>query len=667
MKTKKIFAKKTKKPGNSTHGTSVQRKVKVGEPGSKSEKEADNVADRVMRMPEPGKENVVSMQPQEENEEQAAALQMQPEEESTEGAVQMQPEEEESKEAVQMQPEEEGEKVNLEEDDEVQAKEKDELQKQEEEEPGEGAVQMQEDEEISEKKIQKQENEEELRAKLQKQESDDETLETKIQRKPEEEEISTKANNPQTAKSSYAPVNVVKQLNASKSGGNSLPQNVNRELSTKMGSDFSNVKIHTDSRAVGMNKKLSAKAFTHKNHIYFNERQYSPASREGKKLLAHELTHVIQQTGKADTAIQREWVKDKYRYSTEKEAARRRLALKKKYGKADCYPVGKQWQCRYWVGGQKSAKGAKPEEKQVKPAKPTWITDKGKYYKDRAGAVSRAKALSKSYGKVEVFKRKDNNWQCRYMKVAPLEEARAAKASVSLIKIKSDINNFKVTGLNDALLTVFGEISGNIHPQLEAEAKAVTSTIFNRYVAIIKSRGEYKKLLAKKKTVSSAYEVAKAKLEDLTKNPSKYKKSMGNDKYEKAVEAARKAYKAALSSQSRASKALIKANSEKIAAESYMKAEHRGKSKITLTMIVDDKGQYEGYPKGKSDFGKYAKMSEPDKIRNSKRWETAKKSVKSIASNTKLADTYTQFRSNYGGKRKMNKGDVRIGGNDFWE
>jgi len=46
-----------------------------------------------------------------------------------------------------------------------------------------------------------------------------------------------------------------------------------------------------------MNKELNAQAFTHGRDIYFNAGKYDPESTQGKKLLAHELTHVVQQTG----------------------------------------------------------------------------------------------------------------------------------------------------------------------------------------------------------------------------------------------------------------------------------------------------------------------------------------------------------------------------------
>ncbi|MEO6669741.1 MAG: DUF4157 domain-containing protein [Ferruginibacter sp.] len=60
--------------------------------------------------------------------------------------------------------------------------------------------------------------------------------------------------------------------------------------------DFSHVRIHTGSTAAEMNKEVNAKAFTYGSDIYFNSNQFSPETNSGKHLLAHELTHVVQQT-----------------------------------------------------------------------------------------------------------------------------------------------------------------------------------------------------------------------------------------------------------------------------------------------------------------------------------------------------------------------------------
>jgi hypothetical protein len=84
-------------------------------------------------------------------------------------------------------------------------------------------------------------------------------------------------------------------LNNSKNSGQLIPENMRQHFGNKIGADFSNVKIHTDNSAVLMNNELGAQAFAHGNHIYFNKGKYNPASAQGKHLLAHELTHVVQQ------------------------------------------------------------------------------------------------------------------------------------------------------------------------------------------------------------------------------------------------------------------------------------------------------------------------------------------------------------------------------------
>ncbi|MGZ4074336.1 MAG: eCIS core domain-containing protein, partial [Bacteroidia bacterium] len=92
-----------------------------------------------------------------------------------------------------------------------------------------------------------------------------------------------------------APQNVEQGINSTKGNGQSLPADTQQELGSKMNADFSDVNIHTDSNAVQMNKEIGAKAFTHGNDIYFNQGQYNPNSNTGKHLLAHELTHTVQQ------------------------------------------------------------------------------------------------------------------------------------------------------------------------------------------------------------------------------------------------------------------------------------------------------------------------------------------------------------------------------------
>lgn len=89
--------------------------------------------------------------------------------------------------------------------------------------------------------------------------------------------------------------NLESNLNSSKGGGSPLSGKVKTEMESGIGADFSNVRIHNDANAVQMNKQLGAQAFATGNNIYFNEGKYNPNSKDGKHLLAHELTHTVQQ------------------------------------------------------------------------------------------------------------------------------------------------------------------------------------------------------------------------------------------------------------------------------------------------------------------------------------------------------------------------------------
>lgn len=84
-------------------------------------------------------------------------------------------------------------------------------------------------------------------------------------------------------------------LNSSKGSGSLLPVPVREQMEESFGADFSTVRIYTDSAAVQMNKDLHAQAFTHGSDIYFGAGKYDANSYAGKHLLAHELTHVVQQ------------------------------------------------------------------------------------------------------------------------------------------------------------------------------------------------------------------------------------------------------------------------------------------------------------------------------------------------------------------------------------
>ncbi|WP_264522933.1 DUF4157 domain-containing protein [Flavobacterium sp. N502536] len=116
--------------------------------------------------------------------------------------------------------------------------------------------------------------------------------EEEIQAKEEEQELQLSAAadaNPSDT------TNLESTLNSSKGGGSPLPGKVKNEMETGFGTDFSKVRIHNDATAVQMNRQLGAQAFATGNNIYFNEGKYNPNSQDGKHLLAHELTHTVQQ------------------------------------------------------------------------------------------------------------------------------------------------------------------------------------------------------------------------------------------------------------------------------------------------------------------------------------------------------------------------------------
>ncbi|HPE75147.1 MAG TPA: DUF4157 domain-containing protein [Draconibacterium sp.] len=109
----------------------------------------------------------------------------------------------------------------------------------------------------------------------------------------EEEELIQKKTAENTQKHSVTDLN--QNLNNTKGNGKTLSAEITEKFGTKIGADFSNVNIHTDSNAVKMNRQLGARAFTHGNDIYFNQGQFNPQSYQGAHLLAHELTHTVQQ------------------------------------------------------------------------------------------------------------------------------------------------------------------------------------------------------------------------------------------------------------------------------------------------------------------------------------------------------------------------------------
>lgn len=235
----------------------LQAKLKVGPQNDAYEREADSVAAQVM--------DGHSVAP-------AAG--------HAEGAMQRKCEECEAEDAqrmpmLQRQVEEEEE--------ELQTKRRDDIQRQ--------PVEEEEEEELQPKRL-------------------DGDLQRQVEEEEEEEMIQPKAK----ADGSFtASSGVSAQVTGLKGGGQGLPTSARNYFEPRFGADFSDVRVHTGSRAAAAAKALNARAFTTGRDVVFGQGEYAPGTRRGGELLAHELTHVIQQRGyrrtpegqSEDAAVQR--------------------------------------------------------------------------------------------------------------------------------------------------------------------------------------------------------------------------------------------------------------------------------------------------------------------------------------------------------------------------
>jgi hypothetical protein len=85
------------------------------------------------------------------------------------------------------------------------------------------------------------------------------------------------------------------RINRARGGGQPLEGGIQKQMGETMGHDFSSVRVHTDSEADALNQQLQAKAFTTGPDIFFRRGEYNPDSSGSRELIAHELTHVVQQ------------------------------------------------------------------------------------------------------------------------------------------------------------------------------------------------------------------------------------------------------------------------------------------------------------------------------------------------------------------------------------
>ena len=110
----------------------------------------------------------------------------------------------------------------------------------------------------------------------------------------EEEEIQTK---PLPSQTSEVVSDVETSINSIRGGGQPLPGSTRAFFEPRFGQDFSQVRLHTDVQAADAARAVNARAFTVGHDVVFGAGRYAPGTSEGGRLMAHELTHVVQQHG----------------------------------------------------------------------------------------------------------------------------------------------------------------------------------------------------------------------------------------------------------------------------------------------------------------------------------------------------------------------------------
>jgi len=141
-------------------------------------------------------------------------------------------------------------------------------------------------EEEEELQMQPAEEEEELQMQRQAEEEEEE--------EEQEEEVQTQ---PAEGQPTVVSENLETRINNARHIGQPMSESARASFEPQFGVDFSNVRIHTDAEANKLSQQLGAKAFTTGGDVFFREGAYQPESESGKRLLAHELTHVVQQKG----------------------------------------------------------------------------------------------------------------------------------------------------------------------------------------------------------------------------------------------------------------------------------------------------------------------------------------------------------------------------------
>lgn len=255
----------------------VQAKMTVGAPGDKFEREADRTTDKVMRMPDPAGPGKLQRQPTDKVQRDAIGK-------------------------VQRREEEKILRVATGEDIKAAPVQESKVQRREEEKILRAPGSDEKVQRVEEKSVQCAEEKTLQRSEAVAEHPHRE--EEKIFRAPDDKVLKAEAvpggdklqRGPASA-GRVPPVedHVQAAIQRKMTGGEPLGNDVRGFMEPRFNADFGHVRVHHDGEAAGLNNRLSARAFTYQNHIFFSRGQYQPGTSDGKQLLAHELTHTIQQ------------------------------------------------------------------------------------------------------------------------------------------------------------------------------------------------------------------------------------------------------------------------------------------------------------------------------------------------------------------------------------
>ncbi|UJB72939.1 DUF4157 domain-containing protein (plasmid) [Acaryochloris sp. 'Moss Beach'] len=160
-------------------------------------------------------------------------------------------------------------------------------------------------------------------------------------------------------------------INSARGGGQPLDAELQQSMGQAMGADFSEVKVHMDAQSDQLNQSIQARAFTTGQDVFFRKGAYQPGSREGQELIAHELTHVVQQE---TTSSKKEITKFQDDHAAfRKEIANNSMEIAKgiwpKRGSRMSLSYIQRrihkWDGSAWTPGKKNREGSKPFPKEV--------------------------------------------------------------------------------------------------------------------------------------------------------------------------------------------------------------------------------------------------------------------------------------------------------------